>query len=160
MSGRKSFWSWHDQIDNLIKLIDAAALFRDVTIRRVTRHFAVADAPGHAALGIEPDELLGFLFNTPQPPIVRPVVIVAPVTDDQHRGLAVHCGKTVFVELLEGATEIRVRKHVDDIALEQPRRRFEYHWPRTVASLRRSRRRRRNSGPWNRDPGSNRRTAA
>src|SRR5262249_20156536 len=110
--------SWHDQIDNLIKLINAAALLGDVTIRHVTRHFAVADTPSHPALRIKPDELLGFLLNLPQHPIVRSVIVVAPVADDQDRGLAIHRGKKVFIKLLEGATKIRMRKHIDDVALE------------------------------------------
>ena len=59
------FLSWHDQIDDFRKLIDVTAFLGNVTIWNITRHFAIAYAPCHAALGVQPNELFGLLLDFP-----------------------------------------------------------------------------------------------
>src|SRR5215467_2424885 len=111
--------SWHDQIDDFIELVNVTAFLGDITMRNIARHFAVADTPRHAVLGVEPDDLFGLLLYFPQDPLVGAIVVVPPIADDQHSGLAGDGRKIVFVKQFERTAEIGVGKDVDHPALER-----------------------------------------
>src|SRR5579875_394525 len=88
----------HQPVDDVIELIEVAALLDQVAMRSVALHLAVAEAPGVLAFRIEPDELLGAAFDFAQAPVVRQVVVVAPVAQHNHRGLHVDRADVVLHE--------------------------------------------------------------
>src|SRR5262249_57617704 len=88
-------------------------------MRNIARHFAVSDTPRHAALGVEPNKLFGLLLDFPQDPLVGAIVVVSPIADDQHSGLAGDGRKIVFVKQFERTAEIGVGKDVNDLTLER-----------------------------------------
>src|SRR6266481_9554340 len=106
-------------IDHPIKLVEIAALFHQVAVWAVTIHLAVAKAPGITALRIKPDDFLGALADFTQAPVMRQIVIVARVTEHDHGRAFVHRANMIGNEIAERVAEIRVRVHVDDIALER-----------------------------------------
>src|SRR5579875_2081872 len=109
----------HQAVDNAIELVKVAALFYHVTVYRVSLHFAVTETPGLPALGIEPDKLARALANLAQAPVVRKVVIVAPVAQHDDRGLLVDRGNMFLEEQPEGAPKVGMRIDVDDLAAQR-----------------------------------------
>src|SRR5216683_1937585 len=122
---RRSALSAGDQtIDDPIKLVEIAALFHHVAVRRVTIHLAIAKAPGVAALRIKPDDLFGALLDFADAPIVRQVVVVARVAEHDHGGALVDRADVIGNEAAERVAEIRMRVHIDNVALEGDVERF------------------------------------
>src|SRR5262249_25233439 len=86
------FWprSAHQTIDDAVQLIQIAALLDHIAVRQIAIHFAVAEAPRQAILRVQPDHLLGALVNLLEHPLVRQIVVVARIAQDDHAGLIVH----------------------------------------------------------------------
>src|SRR3989454_323657 len=117
LPGRQS--DRHQAVDHVVELVQVPALLDQGAVGRVAVHLAVAEAPGHLVLGVEPDDLFGALLHVLEHPVVRQVVVVAPVAQDDDRGALVHRGQEVPVEGLEGTPEVRVGVDVDDVAVER-----------------------------------------
>src|ERR1051325_3406445 len=96
-------------VDDAIKLAEVPALLDHGAVRRVAIHLAVAEPPRHPVLGVQPDDLLRALLNVLQHPLVRQVVVVASVAEDDHGGALVTRGEMLAVEALEGAPEVGMR---------------------------------------------------
>src|SRR5579863_5514139 len=106
-------------VHDAVELVEIAALLDQIAVRRVAFHLAIAETPGVAALGIEPDDTAGALANFTQAPVVRQIIIVARVAQHDHRGALVDRSDMVADEIAERAAEIRVRIDVDQVALER-----------------------------------------
>src|SRR5579864_2276583 len=111
-------------IDHPIKLVEIAALFHQVAVRAVAIHLAVAEAPGITALRIKPDDFFGALADFTQAPVMRQVVIVARVAEHDHSRALVDRANMIGDEVAERVAEVRMRVHVDDVALERDVERF------------------------------------
>ena len=111
-------------VHDAVKLVEIAALLDQIAMRRVAFHLAIAEAPGVAALWIEPDDAAGALTDFTQAPIVRQIVVVARVAQHDNRGALVDRTNMVADEIAERAAEIRMRVNVDQIALERDVERF------------------------------------
>src|SRR5579883_738183 len=88
-------------------------------MQSVALHLAIAESPCAAALGIEPDEPLGALANLAQAPVMRQVVVVARVAQNDHGGAPVDRADMVTHKGAEGVTEIRMGVHVYNITAER-----------------------------------------
>src|ERR1700674_1879229 len=106
-------------VDDAVKLVEIAALLDQIAMRRVAFHLAVAETPGIAALWVEPDDTAGALADFAQAPVVRQIIVVARVAQHDHRGALVDRPDMVAHEIAEGAAEIGMRIHVDEVALER-----------------------------------------
>src|SRR6185369_1450355 len=84
-------------IDHAVQLVQVPALLDDVAIRQIAIHLAVAEAPGHAVLRVQPDELFRALADLLERPLVRQVVVVPSVAEHDHRRVTGDRGQMIAV---------------------------------------------------------------
>src|SRR5438552_3109884 len=109
----------HQSVDHFVELVQVAALLDDVAVREVAIHLAVAESPRHLVLRVEPDELFRALLDLLQHPLVREIVVVARVTEDDHGRVARDRRQVVAMEESERTPEVGVRIDVDHVAADR-----------------------------------------
>ncbi len=91
----------HDVGDGAFQLLRRRALPHHIAECRVARHLGIAPAPGHAALGIEPDHALGALGDAAQDIGTRIEVVASRIAEDNHRGLRRYRTHPLLLEIGE-----------------------------------------------------------
>src|SRR6267142_2208561 len=99
-------------VDHLVELVQVSTLLDDVTVREVAIHLAVAESPRHLVLRVQPDELFRALLDLLQHPLVRQVVVVARVAEDDDGRVARDRRQVVAMEQTKRASEVGVRVDV------------------------------------------------
>src|SRR5262249_29806243 len=94
--------------DELLELAEGAALVRAGAVDPELGDDRIASVPVATGLGVEPVEMAGALLELLEHPVLRRVVVVARVAEQDDRRLGCHLLVVVLVEHLEGVPVVGV----------------------------------------------------
>src|SRR3989337_1088500 len=103
----------HQTLDDLGQLPHRSTLSQHVTARRIGRHRAVGQTPFPLALRVQPDDALHPLADPTQGPLLRIVVVVPRIAQDEDRCPRVETAQLGVGAFAEGAPEVRLAVIID-----------------------------------------------